>query len=264
MTAVVEARGVEINFGGLRALQGVSFSAYSGQIFAIIGPNGAGKTTLFNVISGIYTATSGTIRLNGEDVGGLKPFELARRGLSRTFQNLQVFSRMSVVENVMVGLHASERTTWFSDLLGLPSVARQNTESRAVALDLLRRVGLVSGANDRAANLAYGELKRLEIARALGTRSRVLLLDEPAAGCNATETLELMTLIRSIAADGVAIILVEHDMALVMNISDRVLVLDQGRPLCEGTPAEIRTDARVIAAYLGRHGAEEAKRHASS
>jgi branched-chain amino acid transport system ATP-binding protein len=263
MSPILEAENIGISFGGLRALQDAGFSARAGEVLAIIGPNGAGKTTLFNVVSGLYRPTSGVVRLDGQDVTGWPPFELARLGLSRTFQNLQIFFRMSAIENVMVGLHLSERTTWLSDLLGLPKVSRQNEMTRRAALAYLERVELSHHSDKITATLAYGDLKRLEIARALAASPRVLLLDEPAAGCNSTETSKLEKLIRDIAGNGTSIILIEHDMRLVMNVSDRVIVLDQGRKLCQGTPEEVRSDSRVIAAYLGSHGTKEAARRAT-
>jgi branched-chain amino acid transport system ATP-binding protein len=188
----------------------------------------------------------------------LPAFQLARRGLSRSFQNLQIFYRMTVLENVMVGRNQSERTSLLVDLLGLPSVRRQNRATQSEAMALLERVGLAQRANQSASALAYGELKRLEIARALATDPRILLLDEPAAGCNGTETAELETLIRSLAGPELTVVLIEHDMRLVMKMSDRILVLNRGRTLALGTPQDIRHHPEVIEAYLGHHGAQEA------
>jgi branched-chain amino acid transport system ATP-binding protein len=229
-------------------------------VFSIIGPNGAGKTTLFNVFSGLYVPHDGCVRLAGEDVTGLAPDRLARRGLARTFQNLQIFFRMTALENVMVARHRHETTSLLADLLHLPSVARQNELTRATAYAALARVGLEKHADYPAAALPYGVLKRLEIARALATEPKVLLLDEPAAGCNPVETEELEGIIRSIAAGGVTVVLVEHDMRLVMKISDRIHVLASGRTLAEGTAAEVRASPAVIEAYLGVHGSQEAAR----
>jgi branched-chain amino acid transport system ATP-binding protein len=225
-------------------------------VFSIIGPNGSGKTTLFNLISGIYLPNDGRVRLGSETVTGLAPHELARKGLSRTFQNLQVFSRMSALENVMVGRHRHERTGILADLAHWPSVTKQNHLTREAALGALARVGLVEHANRPAGSLPYGALKRLELARALASEPILLLLDEPAAGCNPVETEELDRVIRSIVNDGVTVVLVEHDMRLVMNISDRIHVLAGGRTLTEGTPAEVRANPAVIEAYLGVHGVE--------
>jgi branched-chain amino acid transport system ATP-binding protein len=257
---ILKVMDVGISFGGVKAVDGVSFSAASGQILSIIGPNGAGKTTLFNVVSGVYVASRGSIHLADEDVTGLPPHKLAARGLSRTFQNLQIFQRMTACENVMVGRHLRENRNLLAALFRTPSVTRQNRETRAAALDLLASVGLRDLADVPAGSLPYGACKRLEIARALAAEPRVLLLDEPAAGCNAVETAEIDQLIRQVADRGVAVVLVEHDMKLVMKISDRILVLERGRPLAEGTPREVRDDPRVLEAYLGQHGAREAAR----
>jgi len=259
--SAIAAQEIGICFGGLRALDGVSFSAEPGEVFSIIGPNGAGKTTLFNIISGVYRTREGKVLLAGEDVTGLPPHRLAARGLSRTFQNLQVFFRMTAEENVMVGRHLRERQGVIGSLLHLPWVARQNRATRERARELLAFVGLADRARDPAGSLPYGALKRLEIARALAAEPRVLLLDEPAAGCNPVETEEIDRLIAAIAARGTTVVLVEHDMKLVMRISNRILVLNHGRMLALGSPAEVRGNPEVIAAYLGRHGAEAA--HAS-
>jgi branched-chain amino acid transport system ATP-binding protein len=254
---ILETERLAVTFGGVRAIDGVNISVAAGQVFSIIGPNGSGKTTLFNLVSGIYVPNDGNIRLAGQPVTGLAPDQLARRGLSRTFQNLQVFSRMSALENVMVGRHRHERTGVLADLLHWPSVARQNKATREAARAALARVGL-SDADDRpAGSLAYGVLKRLEIARALASEPSLLLLDEPAAGCNPVETQEIDRVIRSIVEEGVTVVLVEHDMRLVMNISDRVHVLANGRTLTEGTPDQVRSNPAVVEAYLGVHGAQE-------
>ncbi|MDQ4136039.1 MAG: ABC transporter ATP-binding protein [Pseudomonadota bacterium] len=258
--SILAAEDLGISFGGVRAVDGVSFEAAPGQVLSIIGPNGAGKTTLFNLVSGIYVAGRGRVLLAGEDVTGVSPDALAARGLSRTFQNLQIFQRMTAAENVMVGRHLRERRNFLADLLRLPSVLRQNASTRAAALELIASVGLKDCADLPAGSLPYGACKRLEIARALAAEPRVLLLDEPAAGCNPVETEEIDRLIRAIADRGVAVVLVEHDMKLVMKISDRILVLDRGRPLAEGTPREVRDNPAVIEAYLGSHGALEAAR----
>jgi len=255
---ILEADRLSITFGGVRAIDGVSIAIASGQVFSIIGPNGSGKTTLINLVSSIYTPLDGAIRFAGETVTGLAPDQLARRGLSRTFQNLQIFSRMSVLENVMVGRHRHERTGILADLVHWPSVARQNHATRAAARAALARVGLTDAGERPAGSLAYGALKRLEIARALASEPKLLLLDEPAAGCNPVETQELDQVIRSLVKDGIAVVLVEHDMRLVMNISDRVHVLARGKTLAEGTPQQVRSNAEVIEAYLGVHGSQEA------
>jgi branched-chain amino acid transport system ATP-binding protein len=257
---MLTVKDIGISFGALKAIDGVSLSANEGQILTVIGPNGAGKTTLFNVISGIYFASQGRVELCGEDVTSLAPDALAARGMSRTFQNLQIFQRMTVAQNVMVGHHLKERCNLLADLLRLPSVARQNRETRDAALQLLDEVGLRDKADALAGDLSYGGCKRLEIARALATGPRVLLLDEPAAGCNAVETEEIDRLICRVAEKGIAVVLVEHDMKLVMKISHRILVLDRGRFLAEGTPAEVRENPLVHQAYLGNRGAREVQR----
>ncbi len=257
---ILAARDISISFGGIKAIDGVSFAVSPGKILSIIGPNGAGKTTLFNIVSGVYERDQGRIDLSGEDVTGLTPDKLAARGLSRTFQNLQIFQRMTAAENVMVGRHLRERCNLFADMFRLPSVTRQNSETRETALALLDDVGLKSSADVSAGSLSYGACKRLEIARALAAEPRVLLLDEPAAGCNPVETEEIDELIRRVAARGIAVVLVEHDMKLVMKISDHILVLNRGKPIAEGRPREMRDNPAVLEAYLGKHGAKEAAR----
>jgi branched-chain amino acid transport system ATP-binding protein len=257
---ILRAENIGIAFGGIKAVDGVSFSVSPGSILSIIGPNGAGKTTLFNIVSGVYEAGSGKVLLSDEDVTGFEPHRLAARGLSRTFQNLQIFQRLTACENVMVGRHLRERCSLLSALFRTPSVTRQNRETRHAAMELLTYVGLEGVANATAGSLPYGACKRLEIARALAAEPKVLLLDEPAAGCNAVETEEIDRLVRQVADRGVAVVLVEHDMKLVMKISDRILVLERGKALVEGTPREVRDDPRVLEAYLGRHGAAEASR----
>ncbi len=221
---ILAARDIGISFGGVKAIDGVSFSVSPGRILSIIGPNGAGKTTLFNIVSGVYERDQGRVELSGEDVTGLAPDKLATRGMSRTFQNLQIFQRMTAAENVMVGRHLRERCNLLADLFRLPSVTRQNAETRDAALALLDEVGLRASADAAAGSLSYGACKRLEIARALASEPRVLLLDEPAAGCNPVETEEIDELIRRVAAKGIAVVLVEHDMKLVMKISNHILV----------------------------------------
>jgi branched-chain amino acid transport system ATP-binding protein len=248
---MLSARDLGIDFGGVQAVDGVSFTAERGEIFAIIGPNGAGKTTLFNLVSGIYTPKRGSVALDGEDVTGKPPHLLARRGLSRTFQNLQVFFRMTAAENVMVGRHLHENRNVLAHLLMLPAVTRQNRATRAKAEELLALVGLAGIADRAAGTLPYGALKRLEIARALAAKPRLLLLDEPAAGLNPVETASIDDLIKRIARAGTTVVLVEHDMKLVMGVSEHILVLDYGRKLAEGTAAEVRANPDVIRAYLG-------------
>ncbi len=239
------------SFGGVHAVQDVTFSVREGAIHSVIGPNGAGKTTLFNLVSGIYTPTSGRIMFNGEDVAGMAPDALARRGLSRTFQNLQVCMNMTAIDNVMVGSHLRLNQNLFASMLRLPAVRRADAECRAEAARLMEFVGVGKYLDADASQMPYGALKRLEIARALAAGPKILLLDEPAAGLNHTETGEIEDLIRKVAQSGVTVLLVEHDMKLVMNLSDHILVLDYGKTLAEGTAAEVRANPDVIAAYLG-------------
>ena len=255
MTTLLEIEGLGITFGGLRAVNDVSFSVNPGEIVSVIGPNGAGKTTLFNMISGVYMPGAGKVRLNGEDVTGMSPHLLARRGMSRTFQNLQIFQQMSVLENAIAGYHLQESGSVLADLLNLPSSRRRAAEAREGAMKLLARVDLDRAAEREAGNLSYGSLKRLEIARALALSPKVLLLDEPAAGCNAVETEEIDHLIAEVAASGVAILLVEHDMKMVMRISNNIVVLDHGEKIAQGDPATVSRNPAVIAAYLGTEAA---------
>ncbi len=254
---ILLAENLGISFGGVRAVENVDFAVEAGRIFSIIGPNGAGKTTLFNLISGIYKPDTGRIVLAGEDVTGMPPHRLAARGIARTFQNLQIFNEMTVIENVMVARHLYEERGLVASLLGLPSSERQNRATRQRAQEILTFVGLGARENEPAEALPYGGLRRLEIARALALEPKLLLLDEPAAGCNPVETAELEKLVRSIGRQGVTTILVEHDMRFVMRISDEVLVLDGGRKLAEGSAEAVRMNPSVIAAYLGRRNAPE-------
>lgn len=256
--SLLEIKGLGIEFGGLRAVHDVSFAMNEGEIVSVIGPNGAGKTTLFNMISGVYLPGSGKLMLEGKDVTGMEPHLLARRGLSRTFQNLQIFQQMTVLDNAITGYHLQERGSVLADLLNLPSSRHRAEAAREGAQKLLARVGLARAAEQEAGNLSYGALKRLEIARALALSPRVLLLDEPAAGCNAVETEEIDALIAEVAAEGVAIMLVEHDMKMVMRISKHIVVLDHGEKIAEGDPATVSQNPAVIAAYLGTQEAEHA------
>ncbi|MDT1062099.1 ABC transporter ATP-binding protein [Paracoccus sp. CPCC 101403] len=254
--SLLQIERLGIAFGGLRAVHDVSFSVEPGEIVSVIGPNGAGKTTLFNMISGVYRPGSGRVRLKGEDVTGMEPYLLAARGMSRTFQNLQIFQNMTVLENAMAGFHLRERGPVLADLLNLPSSRRRSRMAEEGARELLARVGLDRAADREAGNLSYGSLKRLEIARALAMNPAVLLLDEPAAGCNAVETEEIDHLIAEVAKSGVAILLVEHDMKMVMRISNHIVVLDHGEKIAEGPPEQVSRNPAVIAAYLGTEAAD--------
>ncbi|MBS0372403.1 MAG: ABC transporter ATP-binding protein [Proteobacteria bacterium] len=250
---LLEVSALSIHFGGVKAVQDVSFNIDAGVVYAVIGPNGAGKTTLFNLITGVYRPTHGDIRMDGETIAGRSPEALARRGVARTFQNLQVCMNMSALENVMVGAHLRLDRNLLKAALRFPSLARRDIELREEAAELMRFVGLADYLAARADAMPYGALKRLEIARALAMRPRLLFLDEPAAGLNPSETLEVDALVRRIADSGVTVVLIEHDMKMVMNLSDRILVLDYGRKLAEGSAAEVRRNPDVIAAYLGAH-----------
>ena len=244
-------RGLSKQFGGVKAVQDVSFTIQGGTVHSVIGPNGAGKTTLFNLITGIYTPSSGSIEFEGAAVAGQAPADLARLGMSRTFQNLQVCMNMSAIENVMVGAHLRLSQNLLASLLHLPGLRRADRACRDEAAELMAFVGVGAYRDAHASQMSYGALKRLEIARALAAKPKMILLDEPAAGLNDTETHEIEALIRKIADSGVTVVLVEHDMKLVMNLSDHILVLDYGRKLAEGTAAEVRANPDVIAAYLG-------------
>jgi branched-chain amino acid transport system ATP-binding protein len=252
VSATLSVQGVGKSFGGLKAVQGVSLEAHSGRILSVIGPNGAGKTTLFNCLSGIYRPDTGSVRLRGEEVAGLAPHEIARRGLSRSFQNIRLFPEMSVLQNVLVGRFARTPAFPIGALLRTPAWRRSERQSQDAAMELLEFAGLADRSRSWARELPYGLQRRLEVARALATDPSVLLLDEPGAGMNPSEIAAMMRLVASIRDRGIAVVVIEHHMKLVMEISDRVLVLDHGEPIAEGTPDEVRRDPRVVEAYLGR------------
>lgn len=249
--SLLKVEGLAKEFGGIHAVEDLSFTINPGTIHSIIGPNGAGKTTLFNLITGIYTPSAGRILFEDRDIVSARPFELAARGMSRTFQNLQVFFNMTALENVMVGHHLHLDRGFLSALLRLPGMVRGDRACRAHCIELMELVGLARYVHADASAMPYGALKRLEIARALAAKPKLLLLDEPAAGLNATESREIDAVIKTVAASGITVVLVEHDMKMVMEVSDHILVLNYGRKLAEGIPAEVRANPEVIAAYLG-------------
>jgi branched-chain amino acid transport system ATP-binding protein len=238
-------------FGGLTALQGVSFSISAGEITGIIGPNGAGKTTLFNIVTGIYDPTSGKVYYDGKDITGFSPEKLARRGMVRTFQGIELFGQMTVLENVMVGLHTRSQSGIIASALKLPAHLREERYIRERAISWLEFTGITDLADMKAANLPFGKGRLLEIARAIAVEPKIILLDEPAAGLNSRETSDLALLIKKIRDSGITVALVEHDMELVMGICSRVVVLNLGHKLAEGTPRQVQEDRRVITAYLG-------------
>ena len=249
--SLLRVEGLGKEFGGVRAVENLSFSIAPGMVHSIIGPNGAGKTTLLNLLTGIYVPTVGAIYLGERELTGRPPHEYAAAGVARTFQNLQVFFNMSALENVMVGRYRHERCGLAAALLRFPAQARAERACRDAAAELLDFVGLGDYLVARTDAMPYGALKRLEVARALATEPQLLLLDEPAAGLNPTETQEFDALIGKIAGRGITVVLVEHNMRLVMGVSDHILVLDYGRKLAEGTAGEVRADPRVVEAYLG-------------
>ncbi|CAA7618127.1 leucine/isoleucine/valine transporter subunit; ATP-binding component of ABC superfamily [Candidatus Terasakiella magnetica] len=251
--SLLKVESLSKEFGGVHAIENLTFSVEPGDIHSIIGPNGAGKTTLFNLITGVYTPSAGRVLFQDRLVSGMKPYELAALGMSRTFQNLQIFFNMKAIENVMVGHHLHLDRRFLSSLLRLPKMRRADHECRDFCAGLMEFVGLAKYLDADAASMPYGALKRLEIARALAAKPRMLLLDEPAAGLNATESREIDEVIKKVASTGVTVVLVEHDMKMVMGISDYITALDYGRKLAEGTPAEVRANPEVVAAYLGAH-----------
>jgi len=258
VSALLEIDHISKRFGGLVAVNDVSFTVEEGAIYSMIGPNGAGKTTAFNCITGLYPVSSGDVRFRGRSIVGLPPHRIAAMGITRTFQNIRLFSYMSALDNVMVGEHVRMRSKVWDHVFRTPWSQREEQRVEASALAQLRRFGLERYADSYARNLPYGLQRRLEIARALASGPALLLLDEPAAGLNPNEKVELMGLISRLRDEGLTIFLIEHDMRVVMNISDRIVVLDHGERISEGEPQEVRHDPRVIEAYLGTGAAAAA------
>ena len=260
--ALLDVTNVSLAFGGVKALSEISFAVNEGEIFSIIGPNGAGKTSLFNVVGGVYIPDQGEVHFAGDNLRDLSPAKRAARGIQRTFQNLQTLQSMTVLENVMVGMHLRQSSGFISALLGLPRIHEENEFAVRASMEFLKTLNLEHLSRQQAGTLPYGAQKRLEIARALAAQPKLLLLDEPAAGLNPQETIEMAEVIRRIAKQGTTVLLVEHDMRLVMDVSDRVFVLNFGRALACGTAKQVSSNPEVIESYLGVETPEENSRAA--
>ncbi|MFA6784130.1 MAG: ABC transporter ATP-binding protein [Sphaerochaeta sp.] len=254
---ILEVKNLSIQFGGLKAVDDVNFKVNRGEIVSIIGPNGAGKTTVFNMLTGVYQPTNGQIFFKGEEIQGKTPQNIVKAGMARTFQNIRLFCDMRVIQNVLLGMHTNTDYNFFDLVFHTPKYRKLEREKQQKAVDILKFLDLDRYLHDYPTNLPYGDQRKVEIARAIATDAQLLLLDEPAAGMNPEESEELLSFIRSLVTKGFTIVLIEHDMNLVMNISDRIYVIDHGRKIAEGLPQEIATNKDVIVAYLGEEEEED-------
>ncbi|MHB8508302.1 MAG: ABC transporter ATP-binding protein [Candidatus Dormibacteria bacterium] len=256
MSTILEVAAVTKQFGGLKAVDDVSFAVEEGTVFTMIGPNGAGKTTMFNVLTGLYRPTAGRVNFAGQSIGGRPPHTITKLGIARTFQNIRLFGFLPAIDNVMIGRHSRMHAQLWDSMFKTPFARREEKQVREKGMELMRFVGIERYAEEYARNLPYGDQRRLEIARALASDPRLILLDEPAAGLNPREKDELGELVLKIRGTGVTVFLIEHDMKVVMNISQRIVVLDYGKKIAEGNPQEVRRDKHVIEAYLGAGAAD--------